>query len=90
MMSNATRGLLDEEAPRADLGECPMRTLRPGLWGAREGRAPRRPPQIGFWLRDYHSSEEAVWYSVTRVSKKFFSFCRSIVSLIQGKGLREP
>ena len=27
-------------------------------------------------------------YSVTRLSKKFFSFLRSIVSLIQGKGFR--
>ena len=27
-------------------------------------------------------------YSVTRLSKKFFSLPRSIVSLIQGKGLR--
>ena len=32
----------------------------------------------------------AAWYSVTRVSKKFFSFERSIVSDIQGKGFFEP
>src|SRR6056297_1984228 len=31
-----------------------------------------------------------VWYSVTRVSKKFFSFFRSIISLIHGKGLETP
>ena len=29
------------------------------------------------------------WYSVTRVSKKFFSLLRSIVSLIQGNGFDE-
>ena len=27
------------------------------------------------------------WYSITRVSKKLRSFFRSIISLIQGKGL---
>ena len=35
-------------------------------------------------------SAPPVWYSVTRVSKKFFSFFRSIISLIQGKGLLLP
>ena len=33
-----------------------------------------------------HSSVPPVWYSVTRVSKKFFSLARSIVSLIHGNG----
>jgi hypothetical protein len=32
-------------------------------------------------------SAPPVWYSVTRVSKKFFSFLRSIISAIQGNGL---
>lgn len=31
-----------------------------------------------------------VWYSITRVSKKFFSFFRSINSDIQGNGLVAP
>lgn len=31
-----------------------------------------------------------VWYSMTRVSKKFFSFFRSIISDIHGKGLVAP
>ena len=31
-----------------------------------------------------------VWYSVTRVSKKFFSFFKSRISDIQGKGLVAP
>ena len=35
-------------------------------------------------------NEPALWYSVTRVSKKFFSFDRSIVSLIHGNGFAEP
>ena len=30
------------------------------------------------------------WYSVTRVSKKFFSLRRSMISLIQGKGFFTP
>lgn len=34
------------------------------------------------------SRAPAPWYSVTRVSKKFFTFVRSIVSVIHGKGLR--
>lgn len=34
--------------------------------------------------------EPELWYSVTLVSKKFFSLDRSIVSLIQGKGFAEP
>jgi hypothetical protein len=38
---------------------------------------------VGF---DYHSRFPAVWYSVTLVSKKFFSFFKSIISDIQGKG----
>ena len=40
----------------------------------------------------YQSQDSAppVWYSVTLVSKKFFSFFRSIISLIQGKGLLAP
>ncbi len=38
----------------------------------------------------YQDSDAAVWYSVTRVSKKFFSFPRSIVSLIHGNGFFEP
>ena len=33
------------------------------------------------------SSLPPVWYSVTRVSKKFFSLAKSIVSLIHGNGL---
>jgi hypothetical protein len=41
-------------------------------------------------LFDYQLRLAAVWYSVTRVSKKFFSFPRSIVSLIHGNGFFEP
>jgi hypothetical protein len=40
--------------------------------------------------RLYHASDAAVWYSVTLVSKKFFSLPRSIVSLIHGNGFFEP
>ena len=36
--------------------------------------------------RQSHDSAPPVWYSVTRVSKKFFSFLRSIISLIHGNG----
>ena len=38
----------------------------------------------------YQVRLEEDWYSVTRVSKKFFSLPRSMVSLIQGKGFFEP
>jgi hypothetical protein len=31
-----------------------------------------------------------VWYSITLVSKKFFSFLKSIISDIQGKGFVAP
>src|SRR3989344_6151085 len=37
--------------------------------------------------RNYHLSDPAFLYSVTLVSKKFFSFFRSIISLIHGNGL---
>src|SRR3990172_4442654 len=37
-----------------------------------------------------HVNAPPVWYSVTRVSKKFFSFFRSSSSLIHGKGLVAP
>ncbi len=40
-----------------------------------------------------HQSQDSappVWYSVTRVSKKFFSFLRSIISAIHGNGLVAP
>jgi hypothetical protein len=49
------------------------------------GRLPfdERPPQSQL-------SAPPVWYSVTRVSKKFFSFFRSSTSDIQGKGLVAP
>src|SRR5690606_6447784 len=33
-----------------------------------------------------HASAPPFWYSMTRVSKKFFSFLRSIASLIHGNG----
>ena len=33
-----------------------------------------------------HESAPPVWYSMTRVSKKFLSFLRSIISLIHGNG----
>ena len=38
--------------------------------------------------RFFQSQDKAPpdWYSMTRVSKKFRSFLRSIISLIQGKG----
>ena len=35
-------------------------------------------------------SAPPVWYSMTRVSKKFFSFLRSIISDIHGNGLFAP
>src|SRR5262245_12942818 len=35
-------------------------------------------------------SAPPVWYSMTRVSKKFLSFFRSIISLIHGNGLAAP
>src|SRR5204863_8274559 len=35
-------------------------------------------------------SAPPVWYSITRVSKKFLSFLRSVISLIQGNGLLAP
>ena len=43
-------------------------------------------------IGDDQSQESAAptWYSVTLVSKKFFSFVRSIVSLIQENGLADP
>jgi hypothetical protein len=37
-------------------------------------------------LHQSQFSAPPVWYSMTRVSKKFRSFFRSIISLIQGKG----
>ena len=42
--------------------------------------------------RNFQSQLKAppVWYSVTRVSKKFFSFFRSRTSDIHGKGLLTP
>ena len=47
-------------------------------------------PEIRNRLRYSQFSVPPVWYSVTRVSKKFFSLLRSITSLIQGKGLVAP
>src|SRR2546423_11503492 len=35
-------------------------------------------------------SAPPVWYSITRVSTKFLSFLRSVISLIQGNGLLAP
>src|SRR3989344_7887742 len=40
--------------------------------------------------RNYHFSDPAFLYSVTLVSKKFFSFFKSIISLIHGNGLDAP
>ena len=42
-----------------------------------------------FTLQFIHSQLSAppVWYSITRVSKKFRSFFRSVISLIHGNGL---
>ena len=44
------------------------------------------------WLRENQSQLSAppVWYSITRVSKKFFSFFKSMISLIHGNGLVVP
>jgi hypothetical protein len=48
------------------------------------------------WVARFHPALQSqlsappVWYSMTRVSKKFFSFLRSIISDIQGKGLDAP
>ncbi len=44
----------------------------------KNGRVPAGAP--------HHSKALEPWYSVTRVSKKFFSLARSIVSLIHGNG----
>jgi hypothetical protein len=41
---------------------------------------------VDFFFRGQSQSRPPVWYSVTRVSKKFFSFERSVDWLIQGKG----
>lgn len=56
-------------------GEGPARwTSRTLLRGAHEGVYSQASPPPD-------------WYSMTRVSKKFFSFFRSIISLIHGNGL---
>jgi hypothetical protein len=40
---------------------------------------------VGVWA-DHPLSDERVWYSVTRVSKEFLSFLKSITSDLHGKG----
>jgi hypothetical protein len=59
----------------------------------------RKPGRIRAWLFHYRSSMNRdqsqlkappVWYSITRVSKKFFSFFKSMISLIHGNGLVVP
>ena len=43
------------------------------------------------WFRNQSQlSAPPVWYSITRVSKKFFSFFKSMISLIHGNGLVVP
>lgn len=46
----------------------------------------------GLTQASYQSQLNAppVWYSITRVSKKFFSFFKSMISLIHGNGLVVP
>ena len=56
------------------------------------GRQSRRIPQgsiviVGSATTTQSHSREPVWYSVTRVSKKFFSLGKSVAWLIHGKGL---
>ena len=46
--------------------------------------------QREFSRRQSQDRAPPVWYSMTRVSKKFFSFLRSIISAIHGKGLLAP
>ena len=45
---------------------------------------------LSFGYRQSQFNAPPVWYSVTRVSKKFFSLFRSMSSLIQGNGLPAP
>jgi hypothetical protein len=53
---------------------------------------PRKPEMSAYVCPGTQSQLRTppVWYSVTRVSKKFFSFLRSRISLIQGNGLVAP
>ncbi len=60
-----------------------------GALAKQAGTGSESHPYLWFGA-DYQASAPPVWYSVTRVSKKFFSLPRSIVSLIHGNGLREP
>ena len=69
-----------------------------------EGGGENHPPRIvevivlsgqslcAHWMRLFvhHASAPPVWYSVTRVSKKFFSLPKSMVSLIHGNGFLAP
>src|SRR5690606_17732220 len=49
-------------------------------------RTPWRPARVAGGCQS-QSRVEPDWYSITLVSKKFFSFCRSIASDIHGNGL---
>ena len=79
-------------ANAASRGPHRRRPRRPGLAVPRKQNAP--PNDGGAFHaavagRTYSSQFKAppVLYSVTRVSKKFFSFFKSITSLIHGNGL---
>ena len=54
------------------------------------GAAIERDAGVRHGLAQSQVSAPPVWYSITRVSKKFRSFFRSIISLIQGNGFVAP
>ena len=63
-------------------------TAKPNARNARHGTTTDHggPPQFRPPYAQSQSRPPPVWYSMTRVSKKFFSFFRSIISLIHGNG----
>jgi hypothetical protein len=76
--------------PRRSPGE-PLPT-RPATGDPRTATEARDPHGSAPFLRPRQSQLSAppVWYSMTRVSKKFFSFFRSIISDIHGNGFVAP
>src|SRR5690349_21657429 len=71
-------------------GEICRRERKTGTSSPRSSEKMRSLAALGMTHRHSQLSAPPVWYSVTRVSKKFFSFLRSMTSLIHGNGFSAP
>ena len=83
---------LERKFPAAAREWAPAESWRSRFRSAGSAGSPRTRTNGEFdrvWSASAQSQLSAppVWYSITRVSKKFFSFLRSIISAIHGNGL---